>query len=66
MDRYDSFRDSLSTVYGALLALAQNKEVQQRLRQEIVAFQGSGQGREPTHEELLTRLPYLDAVCKEA
>ncbi|KAF8592546.1 cytochrome P450, partial [Ramaria rubella] len=40
--------------------LARNSEKQQRLRGEALAFTG-----EPTYEELQTKLPYLDACCKE-
>ncbi|KAF8734032.1 cytochrome p450, partial [Rhizoctonia solani] len=40
--------------------LARNPEYQQRLRDEISAL-----GREPTYEDLMTGMPWLDAVMKE-
>ncbi len=55
-----------ATLNFTLMELARNKEMQDRLRKELTEFQGSGPGGEPTYEELQTKLPYLDAVCKEA
>lgn len=40
--------------------LARHPDVQQKLREEIVAFPG-----EPTYDDYQTRLPYLDAVARE-
>lgn len=42
-------------------ALAQHPDVQDKLRKEILEF-----GAEPTYDDFLTKLPYLDAVTKEA
>ncbi|KDQ09986.1 hypothetical protein BOTBODRAFT_36605 [Botryobasidium botryosum FD-172 SS1] len=41
-------------------ALAQNPDMQDKLRKEILEF-----GTEPTYDDILTKLPYLDAVTKE-
>ncbi|KAH9846563.1 cytochrome P450, partial [Lenzites betulinus] len=41
--------------------LARNPDVQDRLRAECARFDG----RELTHEELHTKLPFLDAVVRE-
>jgi cytochrome P450 len=40
--------------------LAKRPEYQQRLRDEITRL-----GREPTYEDLMTGMPWLDAVMKE-
>ena len=42
--------------------LAQNSDIQTKLREEVRTFAG-----EPTYDDLMdpNRLPYLDAVCKE-
>lgn len=48
------------------MELARHPDMQSRLRQEILDFRGSGPGGEPTYNELLTKLPYLDATVKEA
>ncbi|KAI6136080.1 cytochrome P450 [Pisolithus sp. B1] len=45
----------------ALLELARNPGIQNKLRQELLAF-----GEEPTYEQLQSSLPYLDAVVHEA
>ena len=50
----------------ALLELARNKDVQDKLRRELLEFNGSGPGGEPTYEEYQSKLPYFDAVIKEA
>ncbi|KAI6154202.1 cytochrome P450 [Pisolithus tinctorius] len=44
----------------ALLELARNPGVQNKLRQELLAF-----GGEPTYSQLQSNLPYLDAVVHE-
>ncbi|KDQ09988.1 hypothetical protein BOTBODRAFT_178543 [Botryobasidium botryosum FD-172 SS1] len=44
-----------------LLALAQNPDMQAKLRKELIEF-----GSEPTYDDFLTKLPYLDAVTKES
>ncbi|KAG8952767.1 hypothetical protein FRC04_003690 [Tulasnella sp. 424] len=49
----------------SLLELARHPEIQDKLRKEITEFVGSGPGGEPTYEEYQSKLPYLDAVCKE-
>ena len=43
--------------------LAQNPDIQSKLREEVITIAG-----EPTYDEFIdpSRLPYLDAVCKEA
>ncbi|KDQ08459.1 hypothetical protein BOTBODRAFT_191732 [Botryobasidium botryosum FD-172 SS1] len=54
------YETSSATLSFTLLALAQNPDVQDRLRREILEF-----GVEPTYDDLFTKLPYLDAVAKE-
>ncbi|KAG8891909.1 hypothetical protein FRC01_014454, partial [Tulasnella sp. 417] len=49
----------------SLLELARHPEMQEKLRKEVSEFVGSGPGGEPTYEEYQSKLPYLDAVCKE-
>ncbi|KAG8987613.1 hypothetical protein FRB90_003252, partial [Tulasnella sp. 427] len=49
----------------SLLELARHPEIQEKLRKEVTDFVGSGPGGEPTYEEYQSKLPYLDAVCKE-
>ncbi|KAI6040237.1 cytochrome P450 [Pisolithus marmoratus] len=44
----------------ALLELARNPDMQNKLRQELLAF-----GEEPTYDQLQHSLPYLDAVVHE-
>ncbi|EUC54580.1 cytochrome P450 family protein [Rhizoctonia solani AG-3 Rhs1AP] len=44
----------------ALYELAKNPEYQNRLREEITRL-----GREPTYEDLMSGMPWLDAVVKE-
>ncbi|KAI6120973.1 cytochrome P450 [Pisolithus croceorrhizus] len=44
----------------ALLELARNPSIQNKLRQELLAF-----GEEPTYKQLQSNLPYLDAVVHE-
>ncbi|GAA97744.1 uncharacterized protein L969DRAFT_97442 [Mixia osmundae IAM 14324] len=50
-----------------LLRLAQNPEIQTRLRAEIVEAQAEAerQGLAEIEPETLEKLPYLDAICKE-
>ncbi|KAG8903763.1 hypothetical protein FRB99_002790 [Tulasnella sp. 403] len=55
-----------ATAAFALLELARNRDIQARLRQEIIEFEGSEPGGEPSYTEFQTKLPLLDAVCKEA
>ncbi|KIJ56541.1 hypothetical protein M422DRAFT_62521 [Sphaerobolus stellatus SS14] len=45
----------------ALWELARHPEKQDKLRAELLRFQGN-----PTYEDFQTNLPYLDACCKEA
>lgn len=45
----------------ALLELAQNPDIQKKLRNEILAF-----GSEPTLDQMASSLPFLDAVVHEA
>ncbi|KDQ09982.1 hypothetical protein BOTBODRAFT_190763 [Botryobasidium botryosum FD-172 SS1] len=53
--------DTTSGALGhTIRALAQNPDVQDKLRKELLDF-----GAEPTYDDILTRLPYLDAVTKE-
>ncbi|KAF8910661.1 cytochrome P450 [Gymnopilus junonius] len=44
--------------------LAQNKDVQDKLRQEISGARKNNAGQDPGYDEL-DSLPYLDAICKE-
>ncbi|KAI6107178.1 cytochrome P450 [Pisolithus croceorrhizus] len=44
----------------ALLELARNPDIQNKLRQELLAF-----GEEPTYDQQQNSLPYLDAVVHE-
>ncbi|KAG8897481.1 hypothetical protein FRB99_008122 [Tulasnella sp. 403] len=55
-----------ATLNYTLMELARNKDVQDKLRQEILDFQGSGPGGQPTYDEFQSKLPYLDAVAKES
>ncbi|KAI6154234.1 cytochrome P450 [Pisolithus tinctorius] len=48
------------TLTWALLELAGNPDIQNKLRQELVMF-----GEEPTYDQLQSSLPYLDAVLHE-
>ena len=52
-----------STLAFTTWALAQNPDIQTKLRDEVMTIQG-----EPTFDDFAdpNRLPYLDAVCKEA
>ncbi|KAG8952769.1 hypothetical protein FRC04_003692 [Tulasnella sp. 424] len=50
----------------SLLELARHPEMQERLRREVTEFVGSGPGGEPTYEEYQSKMPYLDAVCRES
>lgn len=53
-----------TTLCFSLFALAHDLPFQQRLRDELKRFK-SDAGREPTYNDYLTRLPVLDAMCKE-
>ncbi|KAG8903764.1 hypothetical protein FRB99_002791 [Tulasnella sp. 403] len=53
------------TAAFSLFELARNPDIQARLRQEITGFEGSGPDGEPSYAEFQTKLPLLDAVCKE-
>ncbi|KAI6012645.1 cytochrome P450 [Pisolithus orientalis] len=48
------------TMTWALLELAGNPDIQNKLRQELLAF-----GEEPTYDQQQSGLPYLDAVVHE-
>ena len=50
------------TIAFTTWALAQNSDIQTKLREEVRTIAG-----EPTYDDLMdpNRLPYLDAVCKE-
>lgn len=48
------------TMTWALLELAGNPDIQNKLRQELLAF-----GEEPTYDQQQNSLPYLDAVVHE-
>lgn len=54
-----------ATINFTLLELGKNKDIQDRLRREIVAFTGSGPNGEATYEDYQTKMPFLDAVLKE-
>lgn len=49
----------------ALYELSRDTNLQSRLREEISQFHGTGPGGEATYNELQTKLPLLDAFCKE-
>ncbi|KDQ07703.1 hypothetical protein BOTBODRAFT_38602 [Botryobasidium botryosum FD-172 SS1] len=49
-----------ATLNLILLTLAQNPDIQDKMRRELVDF-----GTEPTYDDFLAKLPYLDAVVKE-
>lgn len=50
-----------------IYALSQHNDVQRRLRKEILEFQATlVPGTEPSYDDYLSKMPYLDAVCKEA
>ncbi|PCH34872.1 cytochrome P450 [Wolfiporia cocos MD-104 SS10] len=48
------------TLGYSILELARRPKIQERLREELMAFPG-----EPTYDDYSSRLPYLDAVLKE-
>ena len=56
----------METTSGALAhtlqMLAEHQDVQEKLRQEIIAARGS---REYIDYDELMNLPYMEAVCKE-
>lgn len=54
-----------TTIALGLFELAKNQDFQRRLREEVNEYQGSGPGGEATYAELQTKLPLLDAFCKE-
>ena len=47
------------------MELARNPDLQARLREERDAFEGTNSGAAPTYDDYLTKLPLLDAVCRE-
>lgn len=55
------FETSAQTLAYAIWELARNQDMQDRLRCEISQFGG----RELIHEELQSKLPYMDAVLRE-
>ena len=56
--------DTTSNALSRILhLLAQNPDVQERLRAEIVEAQG-GDRSDIAYDDLI-KLPYLDAVCRE-
>jgi len=55
-----------SAINFTLMELARNKDIQDRLRQELLDFHGSGPNGQPSYEDYQSKLPFLDAVSKEA
>lgn len=45
---------------AAVWELGRNPEIQKRLREEVQSY-----SNEPTVDDLTSRMPYLDAVCRE-
>ncbi len=59
--------ETTSTILSmALYHLAKNPSVQERLRQEVEDHAGSGDNKDFDYNTLQNKLPYLDAVLKEA
>ena len=58
--------DTTSNALSRILhLLAQNPDVQDRLRAEIIEARGGPGGEtDPPYDDLI-KLPYLDAVCRE-
>lgn len=66
--RFCSFAgtETTSSLLGlTLYALARSLSTQERLRTELSNFHSSS-GGDPTYEDIHSRFPILDAVCKEA
>lgn len=53
------------TIASALHALARDKASQDRLRRELLSFGSSSGGVEPTYDDYLNQMPFLDACVKE-
>lgn len=45
---------------AAVWELGRNPDIQKRLRDEVHSY-----SNEPTVDDLMSRMPYLDAVCRE-
>ncbi|KAI6040778.1 cytochrome P450 [Pisolithus marmoratus] len=50
----------LAAMTWALLELARHPDIQTKLRQELLSF-----GGEPSYDQLINNLPYLDAILQE-
>ncbi|KAG9014259.1 hypothetical protein FRB94_013569 [Tulasnella sp. JGI-2019a] len=59
------FETTAASLNYALYNLAHNIPMQDRLRHELRDFVSSGETGEPTYDELISKLPVLDAVVKE-
>ena len=60
------FESTASTISNTICELAHNKDVQQKVQQEVDDFFDNNQDLELTEMyEQITKLPYLDAVVKE-
>ncbi|KAG9035945.1 hypothetical protein FRB95_010153 [Tulasnella sp. JGI-2019a] len=59
------FETTAASLNFALYNLAHNIPMQDRLRRELRDFVSSGETGEPTYDELINKLPILDAVVKE-
>lgn len=57
--------DTTSSALSRILQLlCVHQQVQDRLREEIVAAQAANDGQDLCYDDLV-KLPYLDAVCRE-
>lgn len=50
------------TLSYTLWELARNPDKQSRLREELIDYGG----RDPSYDDFMNKLPYLDAVCRES
>ncbi|KAG8882510.1 hypothetical protein FRB97_008136 [Tulasnella sp. 331] len=57
--------DAADILAMAVYTLSRDKDAQERLRNELLSFSASSQGAEPTYDDYLNRLPFLDACIKE-
>lgn len=62
--RFAGYETTAGALGFSLFALAHDASLQARLREELDDFQRNT-GREPTYDDFNSRLPLMDAVCKE-
>ncbi|KAI6040777.1 cytochrome P450 [Pisolithus marmoratus] len=55
-----SYETTATAMTWALIELARHPDIQTKLRQELLSF-----GREPSYDQLINNLPYLDAILQE-